>query len=216
MPAYIPLLIAMPQEGDGFPYDQVFNGITQLPDLMALGATWNSELAAEIGKILGNELATLGINLLIGPSLDILEAPQMGDSQDLGTRTFGGDPFWVSEMGRLYIQGVHVGSEGKVAVVAKHFPGHGAADRLPEDEVATVRKTMDDLISFDLEPFFNTTGNAQTQEETTDALLTSHIRYQGLQGNIRATTRPVSLDPQALNLLLELPELELWRQNGGV
>ncbi len=216
LPAYIPLLIAMPQEGDGFAYDQVLYGITQLPNLMALGATWNSELAGEIGKILGNELASLGINLLIGPSLDILESPETDDTQDLGTRTFGGDPYWVSELGRNYIQGIHVGSEGKVAVVSKHFPGHGGADRLPEDEVATVRKTMDDLISFDLEPFFNTTGDARAQEETTDALLTSHIRYQGLQGNIRATTRPVSLDPQALNLLLELPELDLWRQNGGV
>jgi beta-N-acetylhexosaminidase len=216
LPTYIPLLIAMPQEGDGYPYDQVFNGITQLPNLMALGATWNPELSEEIGVILGNELASLGINLLIGPSLDILDTPQTGDTQDLGSRTFGGDPYWVSEMGTSYIKGIHTGSEGRVGVVAKHFPGHGSADRLPEVEVATVRKTMDDLISFDLEPFFNSTGNAQSQEETTDALLTSHIRYQGLQGNIRATTRPVSLDPQALSLLLELTELDLWRQNGGV
>lgn len=216
LPAYIPILIGMPQEGDGYPYNQVLYGLTQLPNQMAMGATWNPELAFEVGKILGGELSSVGVNLLIGPSLDVLEMPQLGVAKDLGTRIFGGDPYWVGEMGRAYISGIHSGSMGKLAVVAKHFPGHGAADRLPEDEVATVRKSIEDLISFDLYPFFKVTGNAETAEESVDALLTSHIRYQGLQGNIRATTRPVSLDPQAFSLLMGLPEFEQWRQTGGV
>jgi beta-N-acetylhexosaminidase len=46
--------------------------------------------------------------------------------------------------------------------------------------------------------------------------LASHIRYQGFQGNIRATTRPVSFDPQAFGLLMSLPQIESWRKNGGV
>jgi beta-N-acetylhexosaminidase len=37
-----------------------------------------------------------------------------------------------------------------------------------------------------------------------------------LQGNIRATTAPISLDPQALNSLLAQPELAPWRQAGGI
>ncbi len=72
------------------------------------------------------------------------------------------------------------------------------------------------LKSIDLAPFLATTGNALSAEETADALLSSHIRYQGLQGNIRATTRPVSLDPQALSLLMEQPGLANWRENGGI
>jgi beta-N-acetylhexosaminidase len=50
----------------------------------------------------------------------------------------------------------------------------------------------------------------------TDALVVSHIRYQGFQGNIRATTRPVSFDPQAFSQLISLPEFSTWRQSGGV
>jgi beta-N-acetylhexosaminidase len=146
----------------------------------------------------------------------VLETPQIEGGKDLGTRSFGGDPFWVGEMGRAYIRGVHNGSQNKVAVVAKHFPGHGSSDRLPEEEVATVRKSLEELQSFDLAPFFAVTGNAETQVEVSDALLTSHIRYQGLQGNIRSTTRPVSFDPQAINLLLQIPSLNSWQQNGGV
>jgi beta-N-acetylhexosaminidase len=110
---------------------------------------------------------------------------------------------------------VHSGSGGRLAV-AKHFPGHGSSDRLPEEEVATVPKSLDQLESIDLAPIYSVTGNASTPEEITDALLVSHIRYQGLQGNIRATTRPVSLDPQALGLLMELEPLATWRQSGGV
>lgn len=216
LPNYIPLFVATTQEGNGYPYDQILSGLTELPNQMAIGATWDSNLSTQIGAILGKELSILGINLLLGPSLDILDLPQIEISKNLGTRTFGGDPYWVGEMGRAYIRGIHLGSNGNLAVAAKHFPGHGGSDRLPEEEVATVRKSLDELKSIDLAPFIATTGNALAPEETADALLSSHIRYQGLQGNIRATTRPVSLDPQALGLLMGLPGLTNWRQNGGV
>jgi len=106
------------------------------------------------GRCSGQELSALGINFLLGPSLDVLDLPKIEITSNLGTRTFGGDPFWVGEMGRAYIRGVHQGSNGKLAVAAKHFPGYGGSDRLPEEEVATVRKSLDELKSFDLAPFF--------------------------------------------------------------
>jgi len=216
IPAYIPLLMGVSQEGDGYPYDQILHGLTPIPNPLAIGATWTPERASQVGNILGKELSLLGFNLLLGPSLDILDAPQLEVTDNLGTRTFGGDPYWVGKIGTAYIKGVHQGSEGRVAIVAKHFPGHGSSDRVPEEEVATVRKSLEELKNFDLAPFVSVTGNSKTLEETVDALLVSHIRYQGLQGNIRATTRPVSLDPQALGLLLGLPELSNWRQSGGL
>ena len=215
-PAFIPLFITISQEGDGHPYDQIINGVTPLPNAMALGSTWNTELSSEVGKVLGYELSALGINLLLGPSLDVLETPQPDSNGGLGTRSFGGDPYWVGQLGRAYIQGLHQGSEGRLAVVAKHFPGIGAADRPPDEEVATVRKSLEQLEFFDLAPFFDVTGNAPDEGSTTDGLLVSHIRYQGFQGNIRATTRPISLDQQALIDLMSLPALASWRENGGV
>jgi beta-N-acetylhexosaminidase len=215
-PPFVPMLIGLPQEGDGYPYDQILSGVTQLPNLMAIGATWNPALAGEVGKIVGDELQSLGINLLIGPALDVLENTYAEGKNNLGTRTFGGDPFWVSEMGKAYISGIHASSDGKVAVAATHFPGHGSSDRLPEEEVATVRKSLEQLKGFELAPFYSVTGNAPSTETTVDALVVSHIRYQGFQGNIRATTRPVSFDPQAFNLLMQLPPIATWRSNGGL
>ncbi|HSF81671.1 MAG TPA: glycoside hydrolase family 3 N-terminal domain-containing protein [Anaerolineales bacterium] len=214
--SYIPLFVGISQEGDSYPHDQILNKLTPLPNQMTIGATWQPQLAAQVGTILGQELAALGINLLFGPSLDVLEDPQPEGTSGVGIRSFGGDPFWVGEMGKAYISGVHQGSEGKVAVTALHFPGIGAADRLPEEEISTVRKSLEELQNFDLVPFYSVTGNATSPNNTADALLASHIRYQGFQGNIRTTTRPVSFDQQAFNLLMEIPALASWRDSGGV
>jgi beta-N-acetylhexosaminidase len=119
-------------------------------------------------------------------------------------------------MGKAFTRGVHLGSAQKIAVVGKHFPGFGSSDRLPDEEVATVRKTLEQLKQFELAPFFAVTGSAPSQEETVDALLTSHIRIQGFQENFRATTKPISFDPQAFANLMSLPALNTWRGQGGV
>lgn len=215
-PAFIPLFVGLSQEGNGPPYDQIFNGLTKLPSLMAIGATWQPDLARQVGSIAGVELSALGINLLLGPSLDVLESPREVGTGDLGVRTFGGDPYWVGELGRAYISGVHEGSAGRIAVIAKHFPGHGSSDRLPEEEVATVRKSLEQLKQIELPPFYAVTGSAPDELSTADGLLASHIRYQGFQGNIRETTRPVSLDRQAFDQLMSLPQLAMWKEAGGV
>lgn len=213
---YIPLLLAVSQEGGGLPNDQILSGLTPLPDQMALGATWNANLAEQTGQVMGRELAALGFNLYLGLSLDVLSNPNPALSADLGTRAFGGDPYWVSQMGSAYLRGLRQGSAQRLAVIAKHFPGRGGADRPPEQEISTVRRSLDELKQIDLAPFLAVTGSAADSAARADGLLVSHIRYQGLQGNIRATTRPVSFDAQALNLILTLPELASWRQNGGL
>jgi beta-N-acetylhexosaminidase len=213
---YVPLLIGISQEGDLAPYDQLINGMTPLPDEMAIGATWKPENAQTVGTILGEELSALGVNMLFGPSLDVLDVVKNDTSEDLGVRTFGGDPYWVAEMGQAYIKGVHEGSSNKIAVIATHFPGSGGSDRQPEDEVATVRKSLEQLKQIELAPFFAVTGQNEDPAETTDGLLLSHIRYQGFQGNIRATTRPVSFDSTALGQIMSLNEFSTWQKNGGI
>lgn len=212
----IPLLIGIQHEGDGPPNTVLFNGLSQLPNNMAIGATWRPEMAQQVGQIVGEELTAVGVNMLLGPVLDVLENPSPFSPSDLGSRAFGGDPYWVGQMGSAYISGVHEGSQNRVAVVAKHFPGNGSSDRPVEEEVPTVRKSLEQLKQIELAPFFAVTGQAKSPTATVDALLTTHIRYQGFQGNIRATTAPVSFDPQALTALMTLEEMGSWRDNGGV
>jgi len=213
---YIPLFIGLSQEGDGYPNDQIINGLTPLPSEMAIGATWQPALARKVGMVEGHELSLLGFNLFFGPSLDVLITSGTAGGGGLGTRSFGGDPYWVAEMGREYISGLHEGSEGRMAIIAKNFPGKGGSDRSSTEEIATVRKSLESLKQIELAPFFEVTKNDPGITSVTDGLLLSHIRYQGFQGNIRTTTRPVSLDPQALAQILAISPFSSWRENGGV
>jgi len=166
---------------------------------MAIGATWNPTHAEAVGGVIGEELSELGVNLLLGLSLDVLDTPRPGKPADLGTLSFGGDPYWVGKMGGAFIRGVHSGSEGRVAVVPGHFPGLGAADRPFSEEVSTVQKSLEQLKQIELAPFF-AVASAEDVLDRPDGLLISHIRYRGFQGNIYASTKPVSFDPQALQL----------------
>ena len=211
----IPLFVALDHEGDGYPYTRVTGGMTPLPNSMAIGATWDPDNARIIGEITGRELAALGFNFLLGPDVDVLYNPHPTGRGDIGTRTFGGDPWWVAQMGRAYICGVHTGGDGHVATVAKHFPGHGGSDRLPDREIATVDKSLTELKRIELPPFFAAT-EAQSEDDcaVTDAMMTSHIRYRGLQGNIRQFTAPISFDAEGLGSILGLPEFAAWRSEG--
>lgn len=215
-PNYIPLFVAISQEGDGYPNDQLLDVLSPQPSAMTLGATWQPDFARQSGELLGSELSALGINLLLGPSLDVLESPSPESQGDLGVRSFGGDPYWVGEFGQAFIEGVHLGGDNRVAVVAKHLPGHGGSDRPVDEEVPTVRKSLNQLTQIELPPFFAVTGEAPAPESTADAMLLAHIRYQGFQGNIRATTRPISFDSQAFEQLMALPAFATWREAGGL
>lgn len=212
---YTPLLIGLSQEGDGAPNDQILTGMTSLPDEMMIGATWDIQQARAVGSALGADLNNLGVNLFVGPSLDVLASPGKEGADDLGVRAFGGDPYWVGVMGQAYITGIHNGSNQRVMVISKHFPGRGSADRPLDTEVATVRESLEQMKQIELAPFFAVTSGSDPNA-ITDGLLVSHLRYQGFQGNIRATTKPVSLDSTALSQILALSEFADWRNSGGL
>jgi beta-N-acetylhexosaminidase len=214
--AYIPLLIGIAQDGNGSPGDQILSGLTPIPSHMAIGASWNTGLAAQIGEIQGHELAALGFNFLLGPSLDVLDIPNPSGPADIGTNVFGGDPYWVGEMGRAYIRGLHSGSKNRLLVIPKHFPGYGGTNRLTGNEIPTVRKSLEQLKQIELAPFFAVTGGSEDPQSSADGLLVSHIRYQGLQGNIRATTRPISFDVEALDAILGIQQFTAWHSAGGL
>lgn len=212
---FLPMFISVDHEGDAFPNSRLRSGFTPIPSAMALGATWSPSNVEAVGAIIGQELAAVGINMLLGPVIDVLEKPHPEGSGDINIRAFGGSPFWVGQMGRAYIRGVHQGSGGRVLTVAKHFPGHGASDRLPDDEVATVNKSLDELQQSDLVPFFAVTRSDPADPlGVTDAMMPSHIRYRGFQGDVSQLTRPISLDREGMDAFMALPPLTDWREEG--
>jgi beta-N-acetylhexosaminidase len=212
----VPLIVALDWTGDDSSFFAGTGGFSPLPSAMALGATWSPRLAEEVGQVVGRELEAVGVNFLLGPTLDVLDVPRPGGKGDLDTRTFGGDPFWVGQIGKAFIRGVQSGSAGRVLTAAEHFPGQGGSDRRPEEEVPTVQKSVEQLRQIELAPFAAVTAGGDLDAPgTTAAMMTAHIRYRGFQGNIRELTPPISLAPQ-LQELVSLPEFAAWRAAGGV
>lgn len=211
---YVPLFVTL-STGGPYPYSALHGGLNPLPSPMALGATWQPELAAQVGERYGRELAGVGVNMVLGPSLDVTSVPRPGSSGDLGVRVFGGSPSWAGRIGRAYIEGLHRGSAGRLATVAANFPGIGGADRSAQEEGAVVEGTLAQLLALELTPFVTVTdGRAGRPEGLTDALLTSHVRYRGIQ---QQTDPPLSLDSGGLrHLWAQVPALAGWRDAGGV
>jgi beta-N-acetylhexosaminidase len=212
--AYAPLFIATAQEGDSVPNMEIASGMTRLPSNMAIGATWQPDHARRVGSIAGQELSALGINMVFGPSLDVLSTPSNENLNTIGTRSFGGEPWWVGRMASAYVAGIHQGSTGRIAVVARDFPGLGSSDRRPDQEIPVVPRTAEELGRIDLVPFFAVTGQTTDGLAKADGLQCANIRYQGQ--NIRSITRPMCIDEQAFRDVMDMPGFGSWRADGGM
>jgi len=210
---YLPLFISTTHSGNGLPFSQIVSGTTPLPSYMALGATWEPEFARLTGRIAGEELAALGINMLLGPSLDV-SAQQAGGIDLLGVQSFGGEPYWVGRMATDYVRGVREGSQNRVLVIARHWPGLGASDRQLSQEVPVVPRSAEELRRFDLVPFFAVTNGLAGEETRVDGLQCANIRYQG--ENIRTKTRPVCVDEAAFRTVMDMSGYGDWREQGIV
>jgi beta-glucosidase len=87
---------------------------TCFPTASALASTWNTELIAQIGVALARESQSNGVQLLLGPAINMKRSPLGGRSFEY----FSEDPFLAGHMAAAYIKGVQ--SEG-VGTCLKHF-----------------------------------------------------------------------------------------------
>jgi len=87
---------------------------TALPPGATVAATWNPELAALCGKVIGEEARARNKHVMLAPGLNILRTPLCGRNYDY----YGEDP-WLS--GRITV-GYVKGLQGEqVAACIKHF-----------------------------------------------------------------------------------------------
>ncbi len=215
----IPLLIGVSQTGPDQSAPVLRSGFTAMPNQMAVGAAWDPAYAQALGTILGQELAAVGINMLLGPSLDVLGPDGRQPSGVRATSTYGADSWWVAENGAAFIQGIADGSNGRVLSIAGHFPGQGGSDRDLNQELATIQRSLTDLQRNELLPFARAVQarrepGAAGPGSPTAGLLTSHIRYSGFLSS-RERTPPISLAPQ-LGEILALDAFADWREAGGL
>ncbi|CAG9998957.1 unnamed protein product [Clonostachys byssicola] len=145
-----PLLIALDQENGGVNslFDQDL--VCQFPSAMGIAATGRAELAYEVTKATATEISACGVNLMLGPVLDVLNNARY---QPLGVRATGDDPQEVSQYGLAALSGIR---DAGMASCGKHFPSYGNLDFLGSNlDVPIITQTLEELSLSALVPFRN-------------------------------------------------------------
>ncbi|TVY87074.1 Beta-hexosaminidase [Lachnellula willkommii] len=146
----VPLLIALDQENGGV--NSLFDDdyICQFPSAMGVAATGSPEIAYEVANATGKELNAVGINMIMGPVLDVLTNARY---QPLGVRATGDDPQEVSQYGIAAMNGY---KDAGIVTCGKHFPSYGNLDFLGSSlDMPIITETLEQLSLGALVPFRN-------------------------------------------------------------
>ena len=87
---------------------------TCFPTAATMANSWDEALGEELGRALGREAAANGVNVLLGPGLNMKRSPLCGRNFEY----FSEDPYLAGKMAAAYIRGIQ---ENGVAACPKHF-----------------------------------------------------------------------------------------------
>jgi beta-N-acetylhexosaminidase len=153
---------------------------SRYPGNAALGAVDDVALTRAVYQALGTDLAALGINVDLAPSVDVNTA---ADNPVIGTRSFGADTELVARHAAAAVTGLQAAG---VAACAKHFPGHGSTRTDTHDTIATVDVSPQVLARRDLPPF------AAAIAAGVRAVMPGHLRVPQLTGDLPASLSAVA------------------------
>ena len=100
------------------------------PASSTLANSWSRSMAYELGKALGQEANTEGINIVLGPAINIKRTPLCGRNFEY----FSEDPYLTGILGSEYVKGLQ---EQNVGACVKHFAVNNQENR---------RRTIDVVI----------------------------------------------------------------------
>jgi beta-N-acetylhexosaminidase len=143
-------------------------GTTVFPDNLAVGTAGDESFAHRQGVIEARELRRLGIDLNLGPVLDVLTDRY---SPNIGIRAYGKDPSLVARYGAARIRGMQ---QGGLSACPKHFPGKGHSPLDAHLKLPTIDSTWDEMHATHLPPFF------AAMADGVECVMTSHPVYPKL------------------------------------
>lgn len=109
--------IAIDEEGG--PVTRLTNPFIIPPSQMTTSSSNVPDASYFVGKMIGEDLNKMGINVNFAPCLDL--NPKL-ENETGHVRSYGDDPNYVSYMAKRFIQGC---KENDVLCTLKHFPGEG-------------------------------------------------------------------------------------------
>ncbi len=114
------------------PFDEALHGLvreeaTAFPQSIALAATWDTVLMADVAQAIAMETKSRGIRQILSPVLNIARDVRWGRTEE----TYGEDPFLTTQMGLSFISQFE---KNGVITTPKHFVvnvGDGGRDSYP-------------------------------------------------------------------------------------
>lgn len=111
-----------------FMADVIHGYQTIFPIPLAIGSSWDLELAEESAKVAAKEAAVSGLHLTFSPMVDLVRDPRWGRVME----STGEDAYLNGEFGKAFVRG-YQGDDLKndldrIAACVKHFAGYGAAE----------------------------------------------------------------------------------------
>jgi beta-N-acetylhexosaminidase len=145
-------------------------------ELAAIDRVAAIEAARMNARLIGDELADLGIDTVCAPVLDLRFA---GAHDVIGDRAYSGDPETVAALGRAACEGFQAAG---VRPIVKHVPGHGRGMVDSHLSVPVVDITRAELEASDFRPFKALADMPWA--------MTAHVVYRAIDPDRPATTSP--------------------------
>jgi beta-glucosidase len=102
-------------------------GETVFPQSVNLAATWNPGLAQKTGAAIAAEARAHGVDMILGPVLDVARDPRWGRVEE----DFGEDPYLSGQLGLACVRGLQgdsLATDHTVISEPKHFAAHGSPE----------------------------------------------------------------------------------------
>ena len=162
------------------------SGATEFPPNMAVAATRDPELAANMAKDIAEEAKLIGINQNYAPTVDLNINPL---NPIINTRSFSDSVPLAITMSTAIIKGFQ--SHGIIAT-AKHFPGHGDVTIDSHLSLPVLQADRQQLDAYELKPF------KAAIEQGIISIMTGHLAVPKLTG----TMEPASISKAIVTDLL--------------
>jgi beta-glucosidase len=107
----------------------------QLPSATAMGATFDTDLLYQVGKLLGDEGRRKNVQVALAPTVCIQRSPLVGR----GFEAFGEDPVLSGSLAAQYVRGLQ---ERGVASCIKHYAAHDQSSKSKEDDVHMTERSL--------------------------------------------------------------------------
>lgn len=140
-----PMFLCVDMEGGTV--DRLRDVVAPVPSVADVVSAGSKKLSRKHGRLLGEEVRTLGFNTDFAPVLDL----RLGPSESvLGSRTVSPNPKQTVAYAKSFLRGL---SESGALGCGKHFPGLGEANLDSHNELPVIDKPWKKLWKEDLVPY---------------------------------------------------------------